>query len=148
MSARAQREMPRHPQRGGSHPTYRRLPTLMLLLASLGGWASAKAANDAAQEDKKRPPEVVITGTVFSEKGFSLAGASIRVNREGERKARWETVSDRRGEFGVRVPQGAAYEVHVNAKGYEAQTQKVDGKSSAYENLVFRMTPATGGKKP
>jgi hypothetical protein len=131
---------------GEFHPTYVR-PLALLLMLSLAGWAGV-SAKYAAQQKSKRPPEVVITGTVFTEKGFSLAGATIRVNRVGERKARWEAASDRRGEFGVRVPQGAEYEFRVNAKGYEEQTQKVDGKSSTYENLVFRMIPATGGKKP
>ena len=124
-----------------------RLVALMLLAAGLAGWAGV-SAKTAAQEKKKRPPEVVIMGTVFTEKGFSLAGASIRVNRVGERKVRWEAASDRQGEFGVRVPQGAEYEVRVKAKGYEEQKQQVDGKSSTYENLVFRMTPEAGGKKP
>lgn len=119
----------------------------MVLLVSLAGWAGV-SGESAAQEKKKRPLEVVITGTVFTEVGFSLAGATIRVNRVGERKARWEAFSDRRGEFGVRVPQGTEYEVRVKAKGYEEQTQRVDGKSSAYENLVFRMKPEAEGKKP
>ena len=131
---------------GNLHPTYVRTMAL-LLLASRAGWAGVSTVG-AAQEKKKRLPEVVITGTIFTESGFSLAGATIRVNRTGERKARWEAMSDRRGEFGVRVPQGTEYEVRVKAKGYEEQTQKVDGKSSTYENLVFRMIPATGGKKP
>ena len=124
-----------------------RLVALTLLVAGLAGWAGV-SAKGAAQEKKKRPPEVVIMGTVFTEKGLSLAGATIRVNRVGERKARWEAVSDRRGEFGVRVPHGAEYEVRVKARGYEEQKQQVDGKSSTYENLVFRMTPEAGGKKP
>ena len=120
----------------------------MVLLASLAGMAGAKSADGAAQQKKKRPPEVVITGTVFTEKGFSLAGASIRVNRVGERKARWEAASNQQGEFGMRVPQGGEYEVHVKAKGFQEQMQKVDGKSSTYESLVFRMSPATAGEKP
>ena len=147
MNPQAQRETPRHPLQGISHPTCMRVMALTLLVASLSGRAEVDAANEA-QEKRKRLPEVLITGTVFTEKGFSLAGAIIRVSRAGERKARWETTSDRRGEFGVRVPQGTEYEVRVKARGYEEQTQKADGKSSAYENLVFRMTPATGGKKP
>ena len=146
MSAQAHRKTSRHPLQGEFHPTYVRTLAL-LLLVSLAGWAEV-SAKVAAQEKKKRPPEVVITGTVFTEKGFSLAGATVRVYRIGERKARWEAVSDRRGEFGVRVPQGVEYEVRVNAKGCEEQKQKVDGRSSTYENLVFRMTPATGGQKP
>jgi len=146
VSAQAHRKMARHPLRGEFHPTYVR-PLALLLLVSLAGLAGV-SARAAAQEKKKRPPEVVIMGTVFTEKGFSLAGATIRVNRAGERKVKWEAASDHRGEFGVRVPQGAEYEVRVNVKGYEEQKQKVDGRSSTYENLVFRMTPATGGKKP
>ena len=124
-----------------------RLVALTLLVAGLAGWAGV-SCKAAAQEKKKRPPEVVIMGTVFTEKGLSLAGATIRVNRVGERKARWEATSDQRGEFGVHVPQGTEYEVRVKAKGYEEQKQQVDGKSSTYENLVFRMTPEAGGKKP
>ena len=104
MSAQAQRETARHPLQGKSHPTYMRLVALTLLMASLAGWAGVSAEN-TAQEKKKRPPEVVITGTVFTEKGFALAGATIRVHRVGERKARWDAASDRLGEFGVRVPQ-------------------------------------------
>ncbi len=146
MSTRAQREKAQHPLRGNLHPIYVRALAL-LLLASLAGWAGV-SAESAAQEKKKRPLEVVITGTVFTERGFSLAGAAIRVNRAGERKTRWQATSDRAGEFGVRVPQGTEYEVRVNAKGYEEQTQEVDGKSSTYENLVFRMKPETRGKKP
>jgi hypothetical protein len=57
-------------------------------------------------------------------------------------------VSDRQGEFGLWVPQGAEYEVRVKAKGYDEQMQKVDGNSGLHERLVFRMSPATGGKKP
>lgn len=118
-----------------------------LMVAGLAGWAGQSAAH-AGQEKKKRPLRAVISGTVFTENGFSLPGASIRVNRVGERKARWEAMSDRQGEFGLWVPQGAEYEVHVKAKGYEEQAQKVDGKSGLHERLVFHMNPAKGEKKP
>lgn len=147
MKATTNRPAPRHPPGGRTHPISRRLATLALLLASLAGWAGGSAAG-AAQEKKKRPPQVVISGTVFKESGFSLPGASIRVRRAGERKVRWEAMSDRQGEFGLWVPQGAEYEVHVQAKGYEEQMQKVDGKSGLSERLIFHMKPATGGKKP
>lgn len=143
MSLRAHREVSRHPLKGRPHLTHRKLAALVLL-ASLAGASAA----GAAQQKKKRPPEVVIAGTVFTEKGFSLPGATIKIKRVGESKTRWEAVSDRRGEFGVRVPQGGEYEIRVTAKGYEVQEQKVDGKASTYESLVFRMTPAMGGRKP
>ena len=119
----------------------------MLLLASLAGFAGAKALHTAAQEKKKGPRQVIISGMVFTEKGFSLPGASIKVNRVGERKARWEAMSDRRGEFGLWAPQGGEYEVHVKAKGYEEQMQKADGETGTQEKLVFRMKPVTPEKK-
>ncbi len=117
---------------------------MLALLASLAGWAGGMPA---AQEKKKRPRDVVISGMVFTEKGFLLAGATIRVNRTGERKTRWEAMSDRQGEFGLWVPQGGEYEVHVKAKGYDEQSQKVDGTVGTKEKLVFRMSPVTPGKK-
>lgn len=123
----------------------------MLLLAALaGGLLAGARASDGDGKDKKRPrpPECAIVGTVFTERGFSLPGAEIKIRRAGERKVRWEAVSDRRGEFGVRVPQGAEYEVTAKAKGYREQTFKVDARNRNYENLVFRMVPFAGGKKP
>ena len=142
MSVRTQRERSLHPGNSRRHLSCRTI----IALAVLACLASASAA--APQEKKKRPPEVVIVGTVFTERGFSLPGATIRVTRVGERRAKWDAVSDRRGEFGVRVPPGDEYEVRVTTKGYEEQEQKVDGKSSTYANLVFRMTPVKGGSKP
>ena len=142
MNTPAQRETTRHLLHGYSHLTY--LAVLGLMIAGLFGWASPPGAY-ARQEQKKR---TVISGTVFTEKGFSLPGASIRINRAGERKTRWEATSDRQGEFGLWVPQGVEYEVHVKAKGYEEQTQKVDGRSGLHERLVFHMNPAKGEKKP
>jgi hypothetical protein len=139
--------MLRHLLHGHLHQSYVKLVALGLMVVGLAGWVGQSAAN-AGQEKKKHPLRTVISGTVFTEKGFSLPGASIRVNRVGERKARWEAMSDRQGEFGLWVPQGAEYEVHVKAKGYEEETQKVDGKSGLHERLVFHMNPAKGEKKP
>jgi hypothetical protein len=121
---------------------------VLALLASLAGLGIASPASGAAQEKKKRPRDVIISGMVFTEKGYSLPGASIRVNRAGERKTRWEAVSDRQGEFGLWVPRGGEYEVHVKVKGFEEQVQKVDGNVGTREKLVFRMSPETQGKKP
>ncbi len=140
----------RHPFPRGRHQSYwNRLPLVLLFVGLAGGLLTSdlQAGGDGKDKKKARPPESVITGTVFTEKGFSLPGAEVKIYRAGERKARWEAVSDRRGEFGVRVPLGAEYEVKVKAKGYLEQAQKVDARSSSYENMVFRMAPVTGDKK-
>ncbi|HEV8384526.1 MAG TPA: carboxypeptidase regulatory-like domain-containing protein [Candidatus Acidoferrales bacterium] len=146
MSARAHRATPRHPAPGRLHPRYWPAAAVFVLLATLAMPAGAPPAAGSQKTPRKR--EVVISGMVFTEKGFSLPGAAIRVNRAGERKVRWEAVSDRQGEFGLWVPQGGEYEVHVRAKGFEEQSQKVDGEKGTQEKLVFRMNPATPEKKP
>jgi len=141
-------ERPRHPFPGARHPIYRMLlPAILLLLSLAAASLGAETADEPGKEKRKRTPEFIITGTVFTEKGYLLPGAEIRVNRTGERKSRWEAISDRRGEFGIRVPPGAEYEVKVKAKGYQEQKQKVNGKAGTAENLTFRMAPETGGKK-
>jgi hypothetical protein len=90
--------------------------------------------------------DFLLIGTVFTEKGFSLEGAGLQVRRMTEVKFRWEARSDRRGEFAIRVPQGADYQIVVLAKGFQGQTRTVDAKSGDREDLVFRLVPASQGK--
>jgi len=88
--------------------------------------------------------DFVIFTTVFTEQGFALPGARIRVRRVDEKKFRWEAISDRRGEFAVRVPQDADYEMTVKARGYKIQTQKVDATEGNRADLTIRMEPQSG----
>ncbi len=90
--------------------------------------------------------DFLLIGTVFTEKGFSLEGAELHVRRMTEVKFRWGARSDRRGEFAIRVPQGADYQIVVLAKGFQGQTRTVDAKSGDREDLVFRLVPASQGK--
>lgn len=92
--------------------------------------------------------DFLIEGTVFNDKGLSLAGVQLRIRRSGEKKFRWETSTASRGDFAVRVPQGSEYEMVVHAKGFADQTRMVDAKSGGNEQrMVFRLEPVTGGKK-
>jgi hypothetical protein len=125
----------------------RELCALALLLALLSGEFAPVAAAQKETPQKPGKPRFVVLGTVFTEQGFALPGAEIRVRRAGEKKVRGEAVSDRRGEFGVRLSSGFEYEVAVKAKGFEEQTQKVDGRSANMQEVVFRMKPAKGEKK-
>lgn len=106
------------------------------------GWAAVEAQGKKGAHEE----DFLLFGTVFTEQGFALPGAEIRVRRAGERKGRWEARSDRRGEFAVRVPRGAEYEISVSAKGYQGQTRKIDAKTGNRQDLVFRVQPASGGK--
>jgi hypothetical protein len=91
--------------------------------------------------------DYLIRGTVFTEKAISFPGAQLRIRKIGEKKYRWESYTNSRGEFAVRVPQGSDYEMVVRAKGYAEQTRAIDAKSGANEeNMVFRMQLRSGGK--
>jgi len=91
--------------------------------------------------------DYLIRGTVFTEKALSFPGVELRIRRAGEKKFRWESYTNSRGEFAVRVPQGSDYEMVVRAKGYSEQTRAIDAKTGgSVQNMVFRMQPTAGGK--
>jgi hypothetical protein len=88
--------------------------------------------------------DFVIFTTIFSDQGFALPGVRVRIRRVTEKKFRWETVSDRRGECAARVPQDADYEMTVEAHGYKVYTQKVDATQGNRADLTIRMQPQAG----
>jgi hypothetical protein len=91
--------------------------------------------------------DFLVRGTVFTEKGLSFPGVQLRIRRTGDKKFHWETYTDSRGEFAVRVPQGSEYEIVVHAKGTADQTRTVYAKTGLGQgNIVFRMEQA-GGKQ-
>ena len=92
--------------------------------------------------------DFLIRGTVFNEKALSFPGVQLRIRLAGEKKFRWESFTNSRGEFAVRVPQGANYEMVVRAKGFAEQTRTIEAKTGGNEeSMVFRMQPAAGDKK-
>jgi len=108
------------------------------------------AAATPSKTDKKKYSHVndfLIRGTVFTDKALSFPGVQLRIRRAGEKKFRWESYTNSRGEFAVRVPQGANYELVIHARGFTEQTRAVEAKAGVNEeSMVFRMQPATGGK--
>ncbi len=142
-----------------SHPTTWVRIRLLALLIGLAGLAlpgaarspvtvHASAGRAAGDQGKKSAHEndFLVFGTVFTEAGLALPGAEVRVRRASERKTRWEARSDRRGEFAVRVPRGAEYELSVSAAGRRAETRRIDARTGSREDLVFRLAPTSGGK--
>lgn len=116
--------------------------------------AAAPASNSQASADKpshkkySHANDFMIRGTVFSEKALSFPGVELRIRVAGEKKYRWDSYTNSRGEFAVRVPQGASYEIAVRVNGFEPQTRTVDAKNGGNEEtIVFRMQPVGGGKK-
>jgi hypothetical protein len=92
--------------------------------------------------------DFIIRGTVFDDKALSAPGTQLRIRRAGDKKFRWESYTNSRGEFALRVPQGSDYEMVVRAKGFVEQTRTIAAKSGASEeNMVFRLQPVAGDKK-
>ena len=130
----------------------------VLFLAATQEKALASPANPAQDSSSKSDKpnnkkyshtnDFLIRGTVFNEKALSFPGVELRLRREGQKKYRWETVTNSRGEFAVRVPQGSNYEIVVHVKGYADQTRAFDAKGGGNdETVVFRMQPVTGETK-
>ena len=116
--------------------------------------SATPAQNSGTRVDKRAKKkyshanDFLIRGTVFNDKALSFPGVELRIRAAGQKKYRWETYTNSRGEFAVRVPQGSDYEMLVHAKGFSDQTRTIDAKNGGNEEtVVFRLEPAVGGKK-
>jgi hypothetical protein len=99
----------------------------------------------------KRILGFLIIGTVFNETALSFPGVQVRVRQAGDKKYRWQTYTNSRGEFAVRVPPGYDYEVTVHMKKYADQTKTVDSKADVQQRLSIQLEPlgqAKAGAKP
>jgi hypothetical protein len=136
----------RHPLPPLDHPITRGiLPFTMLVLVLAPGAVPGVTAGDEKQVDT-HAHDFVIFASVFTEHGFALPGARARVRRMAEQKFRWEAISDGRGELGIRVKQGAEYELMIEAHGFKPQTRKIDARGGNREDLTLQMEPLAGGK--
>jgi hypothetical protein len=108
----------------------------------------ASPSSSSKKHPQSHANDFLIIGTVFTDQAMAFPAVLLRVRRASEKKFRWQTYTNSRGEFAIRVPQGAEYEMVILAKGFIEQTRAVSAKSGISEdNVVFRMLPATGGKK-
>src|SRR5271157_1094695 len=76
----------------------------------------ASRASSSSKGKKKPLPVYLITGTVFDNKAMSFPEVKVSIRQTSEKKFRWETHTNSRGEFAMRVPEGREYEVRVRAK--------------------------------
>jgi hypothetical protein len=110
--------------------------------------ATQPAPSDSSWSRKSKhshADDLVIRGTVFNERGLALQGVKLRIRRADQKKSRWETYTNSRGEFAVRVPKGPDYEIAAESKGFARQSQAINGQSD--DNVVLHMQPVSGGKK-
>lgn len=109
--------------------------------------AESTSKPSPGQPTGRHSDDFLVRGTVFTAEGLALPGAELRIRRSSEKKFRWDTETNSRGDFAVRVKMGSDYEVIVRAKGYQQQSLAVDAKTGErFKDLVFRM-PHQEGKK-
>ena len=86
----------------------------------------------------------MILGTVFDEKAMAYPGVPVRVRLKGEKKFKWDTYTNSRGEFAVRVPEGPDYEVFVHVKHFQDVSQFVSAKGGVIQQqLSIKMQPVS-----
>jgi hypothetical protein len=107
--------------------------------------ASSPTSSSSSKSAKhKHTPfdDFLIRGTVFNDEALAFPGVEVRVRLVGEKKFRWQDVTNSRGNFAFRVPHDASYEVVTHAKGFLDQSETVVAKTgSTDQNLSFKMQP-------
>jgi hypothetical protein len=116
--------------------------------ATSPGSGSPTTESSSSNKSKRRhADELLLRGTVFNERGLAMREVKLRIRRANEKKSRWETYTNSRGEFAIRVPPGSDYEMQAESKGFEKQTRAISSKdSSGDEKIIFHLEPAKGGK--
>ncbi len=119
------------------HPSPRAWAVLLVLPLVLG------ALSAGPKKKRTQAPLGVISGTVFHESGLALRGAKVKAVNKDNPKLKGEAVSDRRGEYAIRVPAvETSYVVTVTAKGFEAQEKTADVYEGQKSITTFRLTPS------
>ena len=65
----------------------------------------AKSPPQSSRSAKQ--PYALIYGTVWGPDDHTVAGVPIKIRRSGDKKPKWELISNSTGEFAQRVPAGA-----------------------------------------
>ncbi len=109
--------------------------------------SSQQGESGSKGKAKRGIPGYVILGTVFNEKALAYPNARVQIRKENEKKYRWETYTNSRGEFAVRVPEGQEYEVFVREKRYKEVSVKVNANAGELQDrLSIRLETASQDK--
>lgn len=87
-----------------------------------------------AQAEKALKEYALIYGTVWGTDNRPVSGVVVKIQRVGERKPQWERISDRRGEFALRVPVGVADYVLFAEVGSGKSKKRIEAKAHIEAN--------------
>jgi hypothetical protein len=99
---------------------------VLCVCAALGLVTLTAAAGSFLPADPKHEaPYALIFGTVWGPDDHPAYAVKIKIRREGEKKNRWEAMSDHNGEFAERVPAGKQdYVIWADTKGLKSKSGK------------------------
>ncbi len=97
---------------------------------------NAGKPESASNGKKGKVPPYVVLGTIFNENALSYPNVRVQVRRAGEKKFRWETYTNSRGEFALRVPEGQEYELVVHEKSYKDVSLKLSADNGVIEQRL------------
>jgi hypothetical protein len=78
----------------------------------------------------------LLTGTIFTEKAMAFPGVHLQIRRTNEKKFRWDTYTNSRGEFAIRLPEGQEYEVVVRQKQYKEFSLNIKANSGELQQVL------------
>lgn len=108
--------------------------------------APAQESSSTSKHNSKIPPFLIL-GTVFNEHALAFPGVEVKIRRKGEKKFRYDTYTNSRGEFAIRVPDGIEYEVVIRQKNYKEQSQDVVANmAEVQKRLSFKLESNKPGK--
>ena len=84
----------------------------------------ANSGSSSSKGKHTHAHDFLIRGTVFQPNSLAFPAVRLRIRRAKEKKFRWETYTNSRGEFAVRVPQGLQYELVIHLKGFADQARE------------------------
>jgi hypothetical protein len=95
----------------------------LVFLLSCAPITSARAALPQSSYSVKKD-YALIYGTVWGPDDHPVSGVPVKIRRSSDKKARWELISDRNGEFAQRVPVGTQdYIVQADIKVPKGQAK-------------------------
>ncbi|MEO6119683.1 MAG: hypothetical protein ABIP12_03255 [Terriglobales bacterium] len=105
----------------------------------------------STQQVKPGEPYALIFGTVFGPDSRPAAHVKIKIRRGDHKRAKWELVSDRRGEFAQRFPAGEAdYYIRTEIPkkyGIENKELKVHIANDERQDIALHLTKAQTTEK-
>ena len=106
---------------------------------ALGGVLLAAVSRRGAGAQATEP-RALLFGTVFQGSYLALPGAKVVAYNEANRRKKYRTVTNYRGEYRIRVPAGdGTYVISATASGFvgASRTAKVYGIEKTTANLIL-----------